>query len=76
MEQQSIYMVNLLKTQGNGDFACIKCGSMLSPDDETEKVYSILETVMNGNQLDEVIIKCQKCQTTIRLTGFSALGFA
>ena len=73
MKQQMVYLVDLSKIQGNGDFACPKCGLVLSPDDETEENYCILEPIVKGNELDALIIQCQHCQCTIRLTGFQLL---
>jgi len=62
------------KLDGSSDIQCPKCGSIISPDDETEDTYTILETVMKEGNLDEIILKCNKCQTEIRLTGFQLLG--
>jgi predicted RNA-binding Zn-ribbon protein involved in translation (DUF1610 family) len=76
MEQQMVYVVDLSQLQGAGDFLCPKCGALLSPDDETEENYCILEPIIKDNNLDELIIRCQKCQSTIRLTGFSLLCVA
>ena len=74
MEQRMVYLVDLLQAQGNGDFTCPKCGLVMSPDDETEENYCILEPIVKGNELDELIIRCQRCQSTIRLTGFRLLN--
>jgi transcription initiation factor IIE alpha subunit len=58
MEQQMVYLVDLLQAPGTGDFACPKCGSVLSPDDETEESYCILEPIVKGNELDALVIRC------------------
>lgn len=76
MEQLPVYQVDLTKIQGNGDFQCPKCGVTISPDDETEDVYCILETKISDEDLYELIIRCQKCGSEIRLTGFSTLNAA
>lgn len=74
MEQLLIYEVDLTKIQGDGDFQCPKCGVTISPDDETDEVYCILETKVRNKSLDELIIQCQKCKSEIRLIGFSLLN--
>lgn len=75
MEQILVYEVDLTKIHGNGEFKCPKCGVKISPDDETEKVYRILEPKVVGGNLQELIIQCQKCRSHIRVTGFSHLNF-
>jgi DNA-directed RNA polymerase subunit RPC12/RpoP len=74
VEQLLVYQVDLTKIQGEGDFQCPKCGVTISPDDETEEVYRILETKVRNKSLDELIIQCQKCRSRIRLIGFSTLN--
>lgn len=74
MEQLLAYEVDLTKIHGSGDFQCPKCGSNISPDDETDTVYCILESKVIDNDLEELIIQCQKCRSIIRLTGFSMLN--
>ena len=73
MEQRLIYKVNLRTIQGKGDFQCPKCGVTISPDDETDEVYCVLEKKFGRKYLDELVIQCQKCGSEIRLTGFSVL---
>ena len=67
------YVVDLTKIEGHGDFPCPHCGATISPDDESEEAYTILETRAKGNQLDELIIQCHKCMSKIRMTGFLIL---
>ena len=64
------YKVNLAKISGSGDFACPKCGVTISPDDETETVYSIKEQKTRRDILEELTIECNPCKSLIRLTGF------
>ena len=73
LEQRLIYKVDLTTIQGNGDFQCPKCGVTISPDDETDEVYTVLEKKFGRKYLDELVIQCQKCGSEIRLTGFSVL---
>jgi predicted RNA-binding Zn-ribbon protein involved in translation (DUF1610 family) len=73
MKQVYVYRVDLTKIDGNGDFSCPKCGSVISPDDATEEKYSVLEPKVNRHGLEEVIIRCNNCTSQIHLTGFSVL---
>jgi hypothetical protein len=66
--------LDLTKIDGNGDFPCPKCETAISPEDETEDVYIILEEKVNNDDiLEEMLIQCNKCGCRIRLTGFSIL---
>jgi hypothetical protein len=73
MEQTNAYKIDLTKLDGKGDFSCPKCAAMISPDDETEEVYSILDTLVDNHGLEELVILCNKCYSHIHLTGFSLL---
>ncbi|RLI20940.1 hypothetical protein DRO54_05005 [Candidatus Bathyarchaeota archaeon] len=70
MARKQMYVVDLTKIEGDGSFPCPKCGAHISPDDETETVYTIVETKMKGENLEELIIQCNVCGSRIRLTGF------
>ena len=70
MKQPLVYEVDLTKIQGDGDFPCPNCGVIISPEDETEDVYRILETKVRGQALKELVIQCNKCGSKIRLIGF------
>ena len=43
MKQLSMNNLDLARLEGNGDFSCPCCGSLISPDDETVEFYSVLE---------------------------------
>ena len=73
MEQRHAYKLDLTKIGGNGDFSCPKCGSIITPDETTEKTYIIIEPKVNSHGLEELIICCNKCKSHIHLTGFSLL---
>jgi hypothetical protein len=73
MRQLSVYTVDLLKLDGASDFLCPCCGVTISPEDESEEVYSVLETRVWNNVLEDVLISCNNCSNKILLTGFSAL---
>jgi uncharacterized protein with PIN domain len=64
------FTVDLTKIGGDGGFPCPKCGTPISPDDETEDKYQIIETKVKGDDLAELVVRCKKCKKYIRLTGF------
>jgi predicted RNA-binding Zn-ribbon protein involved in translation (DUF1610 family) len=64
------YTVDLTKIDGDGAFPCPKCGAMISPDDETENTYHIVETRVKKDELEALILTCNSCGSTIRLMGF------
>ncbi|MCK5158447.1 MAG: hypothetical protein KAR08_04790 [Candidatus Heimdallarchaeota archaeon] len=66
-----MYQVDLKELQGEGDFLCPGCGVVISPEDETEDVYVILGTKVNGNNLEELVIQCNQCKSKIRLLGLT-----
>lgn len=73
MQEIKRYTVDLTKTDGNGEFNCPKCGTEMSPDDETEAVYTVLDTVMKQDCLQKIILRCNKCGSQISLVGFDFL---
>ena len=66
-----VYQMNLAELQGEGDFLCPSCGVVISPEDETEDVYKILDTKVSGEDLEELVIQCNHCKSKIRLVGFN-----
>jgi hypothetical protein len=66
----AIHSVDLAQIEGDGSFPCPKCGTMISPEDETEEVYTIVDTKVANDELVELVIACGTCGTHIRLTGF------
>lgn len=73
MKQIHVYKLDLTKMSGSGDLLCPKCGTVISPDDVTEETYSILETKVDKQGLEELVIRCNRCTSQIHLTGFSLL---
>ncbi len=69
-KKASSYKVNMATLDGDGSFQCPKCGKSISPDDEPEDNYDILETKCVNNELAELVISCAKCGSNIKLTGF------
>jgi len=72
MEHGEQYSVNLTKIDGDGSFPCLKCGAIISPEDESEETYRIINTKVINDQLVELVVQCNSCGSIIRLTGFEA----
>ena len=72
LEKPVPYSVDLAKIDGDGSFPCPKCGSVISPEDESEEAYRIIKTKVINDQLVELVVVCSNCESTIRLTGFEA----
>lgn len=69
-KKDSIYTINLALIEGDGSFPCPKCGMEISPEDETEDNYRIVDTKVVNDELAELVIVCGKCRSAIKLTGF------
>ena len=68
--KNSPFKIDLTKIDGDGSFPCPKCGTMISPEDETERLYKIITTKVLNDQLVELVIECSNCKANISLTGF------
>jgi hypothetical protein len=68
------YKIELAKIEGKGEFPCPKCKAKLSPEDETEAMYSIKEIKTRRNRLEELVIQCHRCESLIHLAGFKLLN--
>ncbi|XES77400.1 MAG: hypothetical protein ACBZ72_00630 [Candidatus Bathyarchaeia archaeon] len=66
--------LDLAILDGEGSFPCPTCGTLISPDDESEDIYQIVDTKMAGDELEELIICCNTCKTDIRITGFQQMA--
>lgn len=71
--QAGIIELDLTRIEGNGDFSCPNCGVTISPEDESEEVYIIIDEKVKDDALEELTIQCNACSSKIRLTGFPAL---
>jgi predicted RNA-binding Zn-ribbon protein involved in translation (DUF1610 family) len=65
-----LYLLDLRKIEGDGSFPCPKCGTVISPEDETEELYKIVDTKVINDQLVELVVMCSSCGSNIKLTGF------
>jgi hypothetical protein len=71
MSKKSVaYTLDLTTIDGDGSFPCPKCGTVISPEDETEEVYKIVDTKIINDELVELVIICGECRSNIKLTGF------
>jgi len=68
--KNSPFRIDLTKIDGDGSFPCPKCGTMISPEDETEQLYKIIHTKVINDQLVELGIECSNCRANVTLTGF------
>jgi predicted RNA-binding Zn-ribbon protein involved in translation (DUF1610 family) len=66
------HTIDLTQIDGDGSFPCPKCGTVMSPEDETEEVYKIVDTKIINDELVELVIMCSNCGSNIKLTGFQA----
>lgn len=74
LQTSRFFTVDLTKIKGKGDFSCPKCGTKISPDDRSEKTYKIIEAHVREDELDSIMLRCNKCESQIHLTGFHALS--
>jgi predicted RNA-binding Zn-ribbon protein involved in translation (DUF1610 family) len=73
MSKKSVaYTIDLTQIDGDGSFPCPKCGTVISPEDETEQLYKIVDTKVVNDELVELVIMCSECGNNIKLTGFQA----
>jgi predicted RNA-binding Zn-ribbon protein involved in translation (DUF1610 family) len=69
-KKSAAYTIDLTKIDGDGTFPCPKCGTMISPEDESEEIYKIIDTKVINDELVELLVMCGNCRSTIKLTGF------
>jgi hypothetical protein len=66
-KKTAVYKINLA-TSEDGSFQCPKCGFSISPDDESEENYKILDTKIINYELVEMVICCTKCGSSIKVS--------
>ena len=71
MEENKPFIVDLSKTKKSGEFSCPKCGVTISPDDRSNKVYTVLEPIVKKDQLEKIVLQCNRCKSEIQLIGFT-----
>lgn len=70
-QPQRDFMRDMTEIEGErGNFPCPKCGVTMSPNDETDTVYRIIDTKFRTENLEEVVILCNNCGSKIRIVRF------
>ena len=70
VKKNAAFTIDLTTIEGDGAFQCPKCGTIISPEDETEEVYKIVDTKVFNDELVELVVLCGNCGSTIKLAGF------
>jgi predicted RNA-binding Zn-ribbon protein involved in translation (DUF1610 family) len=70
VKKGAAFTIDLTTIEGDGAFPCPKCGTMISPEDESEEVYKIVDTKIVNDELVELVVMCGNCGSTIKLAGF------
>ncbi len=74
MVQESTFKINLTEIEGEEDISCPSCGTVISPEDDSEKAYEITEIISREDgSMEEIIVNCKKCKSIIHLKGFDLL---
>jgi len=76
VKKNMAYVIDLRKIDGDGAFPCPSCGTVISPDDESEEIYQIVDTKVKNDELAELVVICKKCGTKIKLVGFASQSHA
>ena len=75
MEQIAAFRVDLNKIEGDGEFPCPSCGTLISPDDESNTTYEIIDVKTEEDGSPKSLnILCKMCGNTIIIEGFEALN--
>jgi len=69
------YRVNLLTLSNDGSFQCPKCGTIISPEDETNENYEIIDTKVFNGELAELVVACHNCESTLKLSSFLQIKY-
>lgn len=69
-KKSAAFTIDLTTIEGDGAFPCPKCGTMISPEDESEELYKIVDTKVVNDELVELVVMCRNCGSTIKLAGF------
>ncbi len=74
MRQVSAFRIDLNKIEGDGQFPCPSCKTVISPDDESDATYEIVDVdTKEDGSLEMLTIHCKNCGSTIHLEGFELL---
>jgi hypothetical protein len=70
IRKHSLILIDLNKVEDDGSFSCPNCGTQISPKDETEQIYHIVKSKIVNEQLAELVISCNVCDTIMKIIGF------
>jgi hypothetical protein len=73
LKKGKLITLDLTAIDGEGSFSCPTCGTLISPDDESEEAYKIVNTKVINDELVELVVCCGTCGTVIKLTGFQQM---
>jgi len=65
--------VDVTKIGGKGVFSCPYCGTTISPKDKSGTKYKIVDKKYKNDQIKELVLGCNKCNSKIELVGFVIL---
>ena len=68
------FEVDLTTIEGDGEFLCPNCNALISPDDFSEEVYTVLSIPEDEDDLESMTIQCNTCKSIITLNGFELLS--
>ena len=68
------FNLDLKTIEGEGAFSCPNCNTLISPDDFSEEVYTVLSIQEANDILESLIIQCNTCKSIITLNGFELLA--
>lgn len=74
MQGSQPYIIDLTNVEGDGRIKCPKCGVEISPEDTSDKIYTVLEPVLRDDSLTTIVLQCNKCMSKIELVGFGRLN--
>ncbi len=74
MQENQPYVIDSTKIEGEGSINCPRCGVEISPDDSSDKVYTVLEPELKNDSLSDIILRCNRCMSKIKLVGFGNLN--
>ncbi|MHA2067084.1 MAG: hypothetical protein ACXABY_22170 [Candidatus Thorarchaeota archaeon] len=72
--RKKLFKVNLTTIEGDGEFPCPNCNTLIAPDDVSEDVYTVLSIQENKDVLESMAIQCNTCKSIITLNGFELLA--
>ncbi|MDH5266856.1 MAG: hypothetical protein OEW62_04165 [Candidatus Bathyarchaeota archaeon] len=73
MKQIQPRMIDLTKIEGNEDFPYPNRRVTISPEDQIESVYSVLEAKIQNMSLEELVIASNECVIDVRFVGFLSI---